>query len=406
MNLRHIILLVGSAIMLTTYSCKKEEVTTFTKIEIPTASPIQPGDIVGFVKGTLQANQTYYVTGDLTIKKGDTLNAQPGSKIIVKNNAQVTVQGVLNLVGTKDQPISFNSDMNKPGTWGGFQCDTAQAVTIKWTHVENTGGPDAGGNARATLKVLAPINVDIEDSWFTNGQDDMFAIFNGAKVTILRNTISSSGSTDGEGMNLKSGVTGQVAYNVIFSQAGSGVKLETSKTVPFPQTEVDVYNNTFVSIGWRRGAAEPGRAVSVGINAIGHIYNNIIVNCFHGIELFDDGDIAHTTYGNNLFYATVDQFADLGDPTLKVNIRAGFYPISGLGVPKNTDLISKAIGDLNPLFVNFDGTVAAPNGFPNTYNFSLKDGSPCFGTGNPNFRNNLGSRDIGAYTLDGKGNQH
>ncbi|MGY3053795.1 hypothetical protein ACVWYG_001996 [Pedobacter sp. UYEF25] len=406
MKLSHAFLLVGSAIMLTIYSCKKEEVTTFTKIEIPTSSPIQPGDIQGFVKGTLQANQTYYVTGDLTIKKGDTLNAQPGSTIIVKNNAQVTVQGVLNLVGTKDQPISFNSDKNKPGTWGGFQCDTAQAVTIKWTKVENTGGPDASGSARATLKVVAPINVAIEDSWFTNGQDDMFAIFNGAKVTILRNTISSSGSTDGEGMNLKSGVTGQVAYNVIFSQAGSGVKLETSKTIPFPQTEVDVYNNTFVSIGWRRGAAEPGRAISVGVNAIGHIYNNIIVNCLHGLELFDDGDIVHTSYGNNLFYATIDKFADLGDPTLKVDIRAGFYPVSGIGVPQNTDLISKSEGDLNPLFVSYDGIIAAPNGFPNLYNFSLKDGSPCFGTGHPNFRNNLGSRDIGAYTLDGKGNQH
>nr|WP_294900262.1 right-handed parallel beta-helix repeat-containing protein [uncultured Pedobacter sp.] len=408
MKLRYqsMLLILTAVSVITIYACKKEEVTTFTKIELPTSSPLQPGNIGGFVKGTLQADQTYYITSDLTIKKGDTLSAQPGAKIIVKNNAQVTVQGVLNLIGSKDQPIFFNSDTDKPGTWGGFQCDTAQAVTIKWTHVDNTGGPDAGGSARGTLKVNAPIKVDIEDSWFTNGQDDMFAISNGAKVTILRNTISSSGSTDGECMNLKSGVTGAVAYNVVFSQAGSGVKLETSTTVPFPQTEVDVYNNTFVSIGWRRGAAEPGRAVSVGVNAIGHIYNNIIVNCFHGIELFSDGDIAHTTYGNNLFYATVDEFADLGDPTLKVNIRDGFYPNSGVGVPQSSDLISKAVGNLDPLFVNFDGTVAAPNGFPNTYDFSLKNGSPAFGTGNVNFRNNLGNQDIGAYTLDNKGNKH
>jgi hypothetical protein len=402
MKAKYIIMLaVGFMAAVTFNSCKKAELTTFTQIKIPTSSPIQPGNISGFVKGTLVTGETYTITADVTVKKGDTLYAQPGANIIVKNNAQVTIQGVLKLVGTKDQPVNFNSDTNKPGTWGGFQCDTAQAITIIWTHVDNTGGPDASGSARGTLKVKAAINVDIEDSWFTNGQDDLMALSNGAKVTILRNTISSSGSTDGEGINLKTGVTGTVAYNVIFSQAGSGVKLETSSSKPFPQTEVNVYNNTLVSNGWRRGSAEPGRAVSVGVNAIGHIFNNIIVNDYHGIELFDDGDITHTTYGNNLFYATVDTYADLVDPTLKINIRDGFYPASGLGKPQATDLISKKIGDKNPLFIKFDGTVAAPNGFPNTNDFHLQSTSPAFSAGNTQY--NL---DLGAYTSDGNGNKH
>jgi hypothetical protein len=402
MKAKNIIMLaVGFMAAATFNSCKKAELTTFTKIKIPTSSPIQPGNISGFVKGTLVTGETYTITADVTVKKGDTLYAQPGANVIVKNNSQVNIQGVLKLVGTKDQPVYFNSDSNKPGTWGGFQCDTAQAITIIWTHVDNTGGPDASGSARGTLKVKAAINVDIEDSWFTNGQDDLMALSNSAKVTILRNTISSSGSTDGEGINLKTGVTGTVAYNVIFSQAGSGVKLETSSSKPFPQTEVNVYNNTLVSNGWRRGSAEPGRAVSVGVNAIGHIFNNIIVNDYHGIELFDDGDITHTTYGNNLFYATVDTYADLVDPTLKINIRDGFYPASGLGKPQATDLISKKIGDKDPLFVKFDGTVAAPNGFPNTNDFHLQSTSPAFSAGNTQY--NL---DLGAYTSDGKGNKH
>jgi hypothetical protein len=402
MKAKNIIMLaVGFMAAATFDSCKKAELTTFTKIKIPTSSPIQPGNISGFIKGTLVTGETYTITADVTVKKGDTLYAQPGANVIVKNNSQVNIQGVLKLVGTKDQPVYFNSDSNKPGTWGGFQCDTAQAITIIWTHVDNTGGPDASGSARGTLKVKAAINVDIEDSWFTNGQDDLMALSNGAKVTILRNTISSSGSTDGEGINLKTGVTGTVAYNVVFSQAGSGVKLETSSSKPFPQTEVNVYNNTLVSNGWRRGSAEPGRAVSVGVNAIGHIFNNIIVNDYHGIELFDDGDITHTTYGNNLFYATVDTYADLVDPTLKINIRDGFYPASGLGKPQATDLISKKIGDKDPLFVKFDGTVAAPNGFPNTNDFHLQSTSPAFSAGNTQY--NL---DLGAYTSDGNGNKH
>jgi hypothetical protein len=399
------ILLSGVLIAMGFASCKKAEITTFTKVKIPTSSPIQAGNISGFVKGTLLTGQTYTVTADVTIKAGDTLSAQPGALVIVKNNAQFNVQGVLNLAGSQDQPVFFNSDTNKPGTWGGFQADSAQAIYIKWTHIDNTGGPDAGGSARRTLIVNKNIPVDIEDSWFTNGQDDLMGLFH-CKVTILRNTISSSGSTDGEGVNLKSGATGEVAYNVIFSQAGSGVKLETNKNVPFPQTEVDVHNNTIVSVGWRRGSAEPGRGTSVGVNAIGHIYNNIYVNCYHGIELFNDGDVAHTTYGNNLFYATVDTYTDLVDPTIIINIRDNFYPAGASGTPQPTDLISKKVGDLDPLFVKFDGTVAAPNGSPNTNDFHLKPGSPAFGSGNPNFHNGLGNQDLGAYTTDGKGNKH
>ncbi|MEB0262076.1 MULTISPECIES: right-handed parallel beta-helix repeat-containing protein [unclassified Mucilaginibacter] len=402
MKLKYSYILAANLLLAATFSaCQKAELTTFNEIKIPTSSPISQGNISGFVKGTLVTGQTYTVTADITIKKGDTLSAQPGTIVIVKNNAQINVQGALMLIGSKDQPILFNSDSNKPGTWGGLQCDTAQAITIKWTHIDNTGGPDAKGEARGSLKVKKAINVDIEDSWFTNGQDDLMAISNGATVTILRNTISSSGSTDGEGINLKTGVKGVVAYNVIFSQAGSGIKLETSSKIPFPQTEVDVYNNTLISNGWRRGSAEPGRAVSVGVNAIGHIYNNIIVNCYHGIELFTDGDITKTTYGNNLFYATVDTYADLVVPTQKINIRDNFYPAGAAGKPQISDLISKKIGDKDPLFVNFDGTVAAPNGFPNNYDFRLKNSSPAFSAGNPKY--NL---DLGAYTSDGKGNQH
>ena len=399
------IVLAAAFIAIMLNACKKAELTTFNKITIPTSGPIAAGNITGFVKGTLLTGQTYTVTGDITVKKGDTLSAQPGAIVVVKNNAQFNIQGVLQLLGSKDQPIFFNSDVNTPGSWGGFQADTAQAITIKWTHIDNTGGPDASGSARRTIIVKKAIPVDIEDSWFTNGQDDLMGLF-GAKVTILRNTISSSGSPDGEGINLKSGATGVVAYNVIFSQAGSGIKLETSSSVPFPQTEVDVYNNTIVSIGWRRGSAEPGRAVSVGVNGIGHIYNNIIVNCYHGIELFDDADNVKTTYGNNLFYATVDSYAELSDPTQKINIRDNFYPASGIGKPQSTDLISTKIGSFDPLFVKFDGTVAAPNGFPNTNDFRLQNGSPGYGRGNTNFHNGLGNQDLGAYTTDGKGNQH
>jgi len=378
-------------------SCSKNESNKNVTPVLPPSHPITAGNISGFVKGTLLAGSTYIVTADLTVKKGDTLAAQPGAIVIVKNDSQITVDGVLQVLGTQASPVSFNSDKQTPGSWGGLACDSAQAVTIKWAHVDNAGGPDPTGSPRKTISVGVPIKVDIEDSWITNGQDDEIGIKGGAIVTILRNTITSSGSTDGEAINLKTAVTGDVAYNVIFSQAGTGVKLETNADSPFPQTIVNVYNNTLISNGWRRGAAEPGRGVSIGVNAVGHVYNNIMVNNYQGFELFTDGDAKNTTYGNNLFFATAATVVDKTvTPVVTVNLAANFYPSDGVGKAQATDLIS-----VDPTFVSFNGSFVLPNGAANPNDFHLKAGSPAIGKGNTTY-----NADLGAYTSDGKGNKH
>ncbi len=403
MKPRNVYVLVAVfAVLMGSCSKSSNEKTIVIVPTVPASNPIAPGEISGFVKGTLITGNTYTITGDLNVKLGDTLASQQGVTVVVKNDAQINIQGVLLIVGTSDKPISFNSDSKQPGSWGGFQCDSAQAVTIKWAHVDNTGGPDPSGSARKSVFVAAPINVDIEDSWFTNGQDDLIRVQLGAHVTIVRNTILCSGSTDGEGINLKKGVTGAVAYNVIYSQAGTGIKLETSSTVPLPQTVVDVYNNTLVSNGWRRGQAEPGRGVSVGVFARANIYNNIIVNNYQGLEIFSDADTANIKYGNNLFYATQDAYQDTTQGgNLSISIRGNFYPSDGVGVAQTSDLISTAVGNQDPMFKIYDGKVATANGSTTSNDFHLSAGSPAIGKGN-SFYNS----DIGAYTSDGKGNNH
>ncbi len=83
--------------------------TTVITPTVPPSNPIAPGNISGFVKGTLTTGNTYTITGDLTVKLGDTLASQQGVTVVVSNDAQINIQGVLLLVGTSAQPISFNS---------------------------------------------------------------------------------------------------------------------------------------------------------------------------------------------------------------------------------------------------------------------------------------------------------
>jgi hypothetical protein len=391
------------AIAVSVVSCSKKENTTKTTPVIPPSHPIAAGNISGFIKGTLLTGSTYTVTADITVKKGDTLAAQPGAIVTVRGNAQINIKGVLQILGTQDKPVFFNSDKNTPGTWGGFQCDTAQAVTIKWAHIDNTGGLDPTASPRKTIFVTAPINVDLEDSWLSGGEDDILRLQGGAKVTILRNTFTSNGSTDGECINLKSGVTGVVAYNVIFGQSGTAIKLETSATAPNPQTSVDVYNNTAVSCGWRRGAGEPGRGTSIDLNAKANIYNNIYVNNYQGLRVTPAADIANTYYGNNLYYASVGSYLDnTVTPAIHVNIRGNFFASDGVAVAQASDIISTGVGNNDPLFKTFDGTiVGTTTGQASTNDYRLQPGSPALGKGNTTY-----NADIGAYTSDGKGNKH
>jgi hypothetical protein len=421
MKTKSTIWIAAIALVASLASCSKKESTGVIKPVLPPSHPITAGNISGFVKGTLLTGSTYTVTADIMVKPGDTLLAQPGANIIVKNNSNFQIQGVFESLGTQASPVTFNSDTNTPGTWGGFACDSAQAVTIHWTKIFNTGGPDNTGSARRTLVVSKPIKVDIEDSWVENGQDDGLGLFGGAQITILRNTIQSGGSTDGEAINIKTGAVGVVAYNVIFSQAGTGVKLETATVVTTAPTNVDVFNNTMVSCGWRRGAAEPGRGVSAGVSAKGNVYNNVIVNCYHGLEIFVDDGAGNIKYGNNLFYSTALTVLDNTPltavppgPAITVNLRAGYYPAGALGVPQSTDIISNAVGNGDPMFKSFDGSFLNPNGAPNNNDFHLQAGSPAIGKGNGSFALNnptlaggaAPDADMGAYPTDGKGNKH
>jgi hypothetical protein len=71
-------------------SCSKSnDTTTVVTPPPPVSNPISPGNISGFVKGTLTTGNTYTITSDLTIKLGDTA-AQPRNGC--KRNSQINVR--------------------------------------------------------------------------------------------------------------------------------------------------------------------------------------------------------------------------------------------------------------------------------------------------------------------------
>ena len=387
----------GLAVGLTLLAaCKKTEDITVTSAPQPASNPIKTPVIpCGGVKGTLLSSVgTYTLSCDVRVAKKDTLYIQKGVTVNVANNSAFFIDGTLIIEGTASSPVTITSPLAKQGSWGGFQCDSAQAVSIKWAHINYAGGPNATGSPRGTIRIspkraVGTVKVLIQDSWLLAGTDDAISLFgSNVVVDVQRNTVEYEGTTDGDAINLKSGVTGTVAYNVLWSGAGTGIKLETSPTVLFPQTNVKVYNNTVVASGFRRGAGEPGRGISADKFAQGDIFNNLLVNDYYGLDINPVADVKNVRYGNNYFYTAID------------STRKYFYPAGSVGKAQPTDIISTSKTDKDPLFVRLAATTdPALQVDPN--DFHLQAASPAKGKGNPTYNN-----DIGAYTSDGKGNQH
>lgn len=454
------------------YSCKKKK-TEDPEVSTPpvqVANYISGDTLKGAVKGTMQPGKTYYFYDQVTINKGDTLTMLAGVKLLALSpNAQLIVKGSFVSLGTKASPnwITGQAAYSNPGNyklttlqnpntdpglaptgkmWGGIQCDTsARLVDIKWTHLDFAGGtasasnPPAGYTSGANLFVIFFQNANgyliLEDSWIYGATTDAVRM-NGGKFHIMRNTAEKMCYNDGDCFNVKNSSVGDMAYNLIVGTAKGGTKASNKGSYGSVQCNVNMYNNTYISGGWRSVDPDRGANVNYEQGAKGRAYNNIMVNCRTGLRILENpaADTANCFYGYNLSYgdslSIVNQFYppthaskpsshDIPNPNT-------FYP----GYPNSYTLgqvynAPALVGQNNPKFVNFPlpvtGVVSLYN-FVGTYDFHLSSGSPAIGKGYTAFtplnatsainRSDLKatvtppSIDLGCYPMDGSGNQH
>lgn len=394
------------------------------------------------LKGTMLAGKTYHIMSDATINAGDTLYLQPGVKVLIhgdglspETSPTFYVNGTLVSDGTKEAPNwftvnatastpksnpNFKDDVvNDPaykGYWGGFQCaPTAKLLLLRWTHVEYTGGPwgtnaaEYGakpGDPRFSVYMSSPAEsmgkLIIEDSWFYGSKDDCIGKCQNIYVSIMRNTFSKCGSTGGEGVNLKDGVIGDVAYNLSYGIATNGLKSAGDTGKP---SLVNFYNNTLVNCGFRQTKATRNGSINTETNAGGFIFNNIIVNCKAGLRISyasekgKPSDTLNTAYGNNLTaigrgtpMGGAEQFMvfiESGQFTRKQPTDFNGYvngPIAANGTNAGTNTATDSL-KYDPSFVNYN---IATNSTGKNYrvseiaagsDFHLRAGSPAIGAG-------------------------
>lgn len=453
---------IFSYLMISTISfwgCEKQDdtfkVSTPNVVVGSTVSDAAP--LCGSIKGTMLTGKTYIIGCDVTVNKGDTLLLQPGVTVKVNPKVAIIIKGTFISLGTQAQPnwiSTFTTKTDNPGAspatdsaysgrWYGINCDTTCSLFVmKWTHVEFAGAtwssvPVYGlaTNTPSWAVFFQNINGNciIEDSWFY-GTTDVAVQVSYGKISIMRNTFEKNGQFSGESINPKSGTVGDIAYNLFIGAATNGAKISNAGASSI-QTNINLYNNTFVNCGYRQATwAAHGASINYEKQAKGKIYNNLLVNCRLGLRIVNTADTLNTTYGYNYKYAdslvvanqfypvgdvTHPQYTDIPDITILIPNLTTTYK---LGAAYNAP--ASIAGANNPAFVNF--TLPQPNykqiSYASGFDFHLTSASPAAGKGTTTIIKplalvpvdpNYGATEItppgadaGCYQLNATGNHH
>jgi hypothetical protein len=405
--------LIVSLLTISVLSCKKDTVTPTPKI-VPFTGLSH--NLKGAIKGVLKQDTTYYLVDNVTISKGDTLTIQPGAVVKSQGNFSFNVSGNFICVGSDAKPIILTTSFASPvlgfGYWGGIQADSsALNVKIKFTHIDWTGGPAADLSTQAAVDIEGTqahdygAKIIIEDNWFFGSVDDGIHLAGQIHASVKRNVLQHLGGPDGESMNVKKGVMGDIAYNYIWAAANNSIKLETGSSLP--QTAMNIFNNTLINGGWRK-VGEFTNGILIDKNSVANIYNNILVGCRNGINITKKADYDNCKVGNNLVYAINDSLA--------VNEFSGQIKASA------SDITAAGITACNKVFTKWDQNVDVTDPIFSDINVpSLSATSPAKSKGTTTLAgsgklstyytiagatNDVLNTDMGAYTTDGNGNKH
>lgn len=357
--------------------------------------------ISGNVSGVWSRGTTYKVTGHLEIPEGQSLTIQPGVKVIMCDSIiqpEFIIKGNLYCLGTASDPISITvpdgwktSYHNYGNLWGGLvAANTSQDIVLQHVNLDYGGAATTeqspsvkeglykavGGehlpalyypNVKGTLIVM--------DCKFSHFYDDAIYV-DGGRTIIAGNSLDAIGGPSDDGINLKSGVTADLAFNFIYSPNTSGLKFSNDGGRS-PQLYVVCYNNTIINGGWRRPTIKGG---SIWLEAGAHadLYNNLIVNDRFGIKR-DKGnpEDSRSRFYHTFYYGYDQETVDNFQPSDEI--------IGGID-----DVIGTKAGENDPGLVNYPLSTDRYNSVLDpAWDFHLRAGSPALGGGVANFTRNF-----------------
>ncbi len=363
-------------------------------------TPPKGGDttsISGDVSGTWTKGNVYNVTGAIQIAEGKSLTIEEGVTVLFNDTIlkpEVIVKGNLYSMGTAQNPIKFTvpdnlktKDNEFGGFWGGIIAGpNCTELVLQNTILEYGGAVTTDESASVKAGLYKPGSGNPVPAVYTSNVNGKFIMVNsavqnfhedgiyleGGQLLIANNVFHTTGLSNGDAINIKSGCVADVAFNLIYSPNTNGMKLSNAD-LRTPQANVTGYNNTIINAGWRRPTIKGG-SVWVEQSVIVKLYNNLLANDRFGIKR-DAGRPEQDTskFGNTLYYSNWQDGVDQFQPTAEI--------IAG-----TNDIRGTKAGENDPKFVSYPLTTDKLNAsFDNNWDFHLQAGSPALGKGKTDF---------------------
>ena len=391
-------------------SCENENINPYDYAAKTDTITINTGD-----ETTVQTALASYPTGSIVwshdttlvtsfkVPEGTSLYIEPGVHVTVSHDSQeedkhpieIVALGNLYAMGTADKPVVITSDTGKPNDWGGIICGyNCSEVVLSHVELADCGATPTESSMSFQNKLFkTTIDGGVPAFHFcnTNGRFAMIGCylhdnyndqtyFTGGKGVITGCTFADNGNSNdgGEAVNVKSGCTLDVAFNLIYNACTNAFKLSDGGVEKNFASKLVIYNNTIVDCGWRRTKNKKGGNVWLEKGIAPVFVNNLMVDNRYGIRQpqKDGGDIDNSILAPNCLFASTDDV---------VKQQAKDYSMI---VRDDNNKVSTSPEDLSKLFVNFaqsdkmnincesdDVAKGAPLAWNSGWDFHLKAGA-------------------------------
>jgi hypothetical protein len=354
-------------------SCENENINPYDYAAKTDTITINTGDentvktaVASYPTGSIVWTRDTTLTSSFKVPEGSSLYIEPGVTVTVASKptedhpVEIVALGNLYAMGTAGKPVVIKSDNGKPNDWGGIICGyNCSEVVLSHTELADAGATPTESSLSFQNK-LFKTTIDggvpafhfcntsgrfaIVDCFFHDNYNDQ-TYFTGGSGVIYGSTFADSGneSDGGEAINVKSGCTLDIAYNVIYNACTNAFKLSDAGVEKNFASKLIIYNNTAVDCGWRRTKNKKGGNVWLEKAIAPTLVNNLFVDNRYGIRqpTKDGGDIENSVLAPNYLFAST---------ATGVKQQAKDYSMI---VWDDKNITSSAPEDLSKLFVNF-----------------------------------------------------
>ena len=337
-----------------------------------------------------KVNSPYHLSEDFIVDEGDTLIIEQGVKVIIDEDINIRIMGVLLVNGAYDDPVFFNPSTDTIG-WGIIDINSPGSSCII-TNAYITDG----------RIVTHDVNLSIHNVDFINRQS---LSWNSAIVRVLGGAVSITrcrvvGSGLGEGFlihDIDNAVVTKCSFinipdAVEFINVNDGM-IRRNVFSDLPDDAIDLNNCSNIVIDSNTIINAEDRGMEIGSENFGSSENimvnrNLIIGCNEGIVFKENsyGSLSNNTfYKNNIAVSSIEtQSAITGSIVVVRNsvfsqsVDADFYFDEASTIDVNYSLSDMALPDGinnlfgNPLFVDSEEN-----------DFTLMHDSPCIDTGDP-----------------------